>query len=185
MRLFVAIALVPEAAAALAGVQALLSAAGPELRWSAPQSWHVTLQFLGNANDEQLACLQTQLHGVRGTSVPIQIESLDFFDRAGVFHAGVALTAELLALQQRITAATRICGLVPEDRAYHPHITLARTKGRAGASALAPLKKALQRTRLDLKAEFVAREFRLYESIPGMDSSRYEVRAEFPLAMDH
>ncbi|HEX4006620.1 MAG TPA: RNA 2',3'-cyclic phosphodiesterase [Acidobacteriaceae bacterium] len=182
MRLFVAVALAPEAAAALAGVQTLLAASAPDLRWSPPQSWHVTLQFLGNANDAQLACLQTQLAGVRAAPLPIQIGGLDFFDRAGVFHAGVALTPELLSLQQSVFAATRACGFVPEDRAYHPHLTLARTKGHAGAAAFASLKQSLQRTRIHLQAEFVAEDFLLFESIPGPGGSRYEIRARFPLA---
>lgn len=181
MRLFVAIGLGPGAVDALRGVRERFAAAKDGLRWSAEESWHVTLQFLGAADDAQTACVTEQLSAVRASAVPGRIEGLDFFARAGVFHARVALTAELLALQQRVTAATRGCGFVPEARAYSPHITLARAKGCGGAQALAPLQRAVERARVSLAAEFVAEEFRLYESIPRPEGSRYEVRARFGL----
>jgi 2'-5' RNA ligase len=46
---------------------------------------------------------------------------------------------------------------------------------------LAPLKKSVERSKVDVNAEFTAEEFLLYESVPGPDGSRYEVRGRFPL----
>ncbi len=184
MRLFVGIALAPQAAKALGEIRDRLAAVGNDLRWSAEESWHVTLQFLGAASDEQAACVRSQLGEVRSAPVPVRLAGLGFFERAGVFHAGVDLSPGLLALQQGVTAATRGCGFLLEARAYNPHITLARNKGRSGARALAPLKKALERSRLSISAEFLAGEFLLYESIPGPEVPRYEVRARFPLSAD-
>jgi 2'-5' RNA ligase len=55
--------------------------------------------------------------------------SLGFFDRAGIFFAGVSLTPELEANFRRASPLRlRQCGFIPETRPYHPHITLARTK---------------------------------------------------------
>jgi 2'-5' RNA ligase len=182
MRLFIAIALSPDATEMLRGLRSrLVPHAGHEVRWSTEEGWHVTLQFLGQTSDEQAACAITSLQGIQAVPVPIRIEGLDFFDKAGIFHAGVVISSELLALQQKVTAATRSCGFTPEDRAYHPHITLARAKGRAGSRALSPLKQALRRSKENPVAEFTADEFLLYESFPGPEGSRYEVRARFPL----
>lgn len=181
MRLFVGIGLGTAATDALRGVRERFSTPADGLRWSAEESWHVTLQFLGAADDAQAACVQEQLASVRAAAVPVRIAGLGYFERAGVFYAGVELTAELLALQQKVTAATRACGYVAEARAYSPHITLARVKGRAGAKALKPLQAAVARARVRLAAEFLAEEFRLYESIPGPDGSRYEVRTQYGL----
>lgn len=158
-----------------------LSAGAESLRWSAPESWHVTLQFLGRTLLEQAVCLSAQLAQVRAAPAPIRLAGLDFFPRAGVFFAGVSLTPELLALQQAVTAATGRCGFRPEERPYHPHITLARATGRRGLQAVQPLQKALARSPIRLEASFVAPEFLLYESLPTSDGSRYEVRARFPL----
>ena len=187
MRLFIGIALAPEAAAALLRIRDQFAGASADLRWSDPAGWHVTLQFLGSTSDEQLNCLTSGLaaigaSGVQAAQAPVRIAGLDFFERAGIFFAGVSLTPELLGLQQHVTAATRPCGFTPEARPYHPHITLARTKGRAGSKALIPLKRAVEKSRAALDAAFTADEFLLYESVPGPDGSRYEVRARFPLA---
>ena len=182
MRLFVGMGLAAEATQALAAVRERFAAAGPSLRWSAPATWHVTLQFLGAAGDVQAACVVEKLGAVRAGPVPVGLAGLGFFERAGVFWAGVALTPELLALQQRVTAATRSCGFLPEEHAYHPHITLARARGRSGRDALAPLKKMVEAARVDLRITFTAEEFLLYESFPGSEGSRYEIRARFPLA---
>ena len=153
MRLFIGIALAPEIVHALAEVRPQFeSSAGADLRWSLPETWHVTLQFLGQTGDEQRACVVEKLGTIRAAQVPVRIQDLGFFERVGVFWAGVMLTPELLALQQFVTAAMRNCGFVPEERAYSPHITLARTRGRAGAKALGPLKKAVEAAKIDLSA---------------------------------
>ncbi|HEX4309539.1 MAG TPA: RNA 2',3'-cyclic phosphodiesterase [Acidobacteriaceae bacterium] len=159
-----------------------MCALAPDLRWSAPESWHVTLQFLGQTSEEQAVCVVENLKTVHARAVPVQIAGLGCFDRAGVFWAGIGLTPELLALQQFVTTAMRRCAFVPEDRAYNPHITLARTKGRAGGKALAPLKKAVEKGNLAPHAEFAARGFVLYESLPGPNGSRYEIRERFALS---
>lgn len=166
MRLFVGIALDHAAAAALREVGRSLAAASEGLRWSGREDWHVTLQFLGEANNEQAACLMRGLAAVRSEVVPVRIAGVGFFQRAGVFWAGVEPTPELLALEQRVRAATRNCGFVPEDREYRPHITLARNRGRGGL-ALEPLRRRVERGGVRLAAEFVAGEFLLYESFPG------------------
>ncbi|MGA8108711.1 MAG: RNA 2',3'-cyclic phosphodiesterase [Acidobacteriaceae bacterium] len=181
MRLFVGIGLEPQAAQDLERMLEPLAASARDLRCSEPESWHVTLLFLGAATDEQAACLVEKLGGIQAARVPVQIAGLGFFERAGAFWAGVELTAELLALQQKVTAATRACGFVPEDRAYNPHITLARAKGRRGGRALAPMKAAVEHARIRLNAEFVAEAFLLYESLPGPGGSRYKVRGRFRL----
>ncbi|MGA9985239.1 MAG: hypothetical protein WBP95_17310, partial [Acidobacteriaceae bacterium] len=65
--------------------------------------------------------------------------------------------------------------------AYNPHITLARTRGRNGSRALGPLKKEVERSKVGLDTRFTADEFLLYESFPGPEGSRYEVKARFGL----
>ncbi len=146
------------------------------LRWSAPESWHITLQFLGST--PQYECIVGRLRELCAPAVSIQLDGLGFFERAGVFFAGVNLTSELEALQQRVTAATRLCGFIPETRPYHPHITLARSKAKGGRG-LRELKSKIHRE--PGFSGFVADEFLLYESVPGPGGSRYEIRDRFAL----
>lgn len=182
MRLFVGIGLSPEATAAFGGIRHRLAPSANDLRWSAAEGWHITLQFLGNAEETRFSCLREEFGRIRAAPVPVRIAGLDFFERAGIFFAGVSLTPELLALQQKVVTATGGCGFVPESRPYHPHITLARVKGRSSPRALQPLKKALAQSPVSLEESFLATEFLLYESVPGPAGSTYQPRATFPLA---
>ncbi|MDE3187786.1 MAG: RNA 2',3'-cyclic phosphodiesterase [Acidobacteriota bacterium] len=178
MRLFIGIPLATVTSDELAAISARLRSAADGLRWPAPESWHITLQFLGHARAEQCATVIARLGEVRRPPVPIHLEGLSFFDRAGVFFIGVRLVPELLSLQENVTAATKLCGFVPEARPYEPHITLARSKDqRKGLLAIEA--RIRHQPRL---TSFMAEEFLLYESFPGASGSRYEVRARFALS---
>lgn len=154
-------------------------AAGDGLRWSTPESWHITLQFLGNVNKAQYECVVAHLRELHAAPVPIELEDLGFFDRAGIFFAGASLTPELLALQKKVTASTIPCGFTPDDRTYRPHITLARSKGRRNAIGVESLKvKIRQQPKF---SRFIAEEFLLYESLTRPTGSEYETRERFQL----
>ncbi len=181
MRLFVAIPLAVTVVEELAAIRRRLQSGGDGLRWTAAESWHITLQFLGNTGQEQCASVVDRLRGVRSAPVEIVLEGLDCFDRAGVFFAGVRLTPELVLLQQRVTAATEPCGFVREERRFQPHITLARSKGGGKRNELSLLKTKLhEQPRF---TRFVAEDFILYESFLGTGSPRHEIRERFSLRM--
>jgi RNA 2',3'-cyclic 3'-phosphodiesterase len=179
MRLFIGIPLATSVIEQLEKISMRHRAEGDGLRWSTHESWHITLQFLGNTSETQYECIVARLRELNSAPVPIELNELGFFDRAGIFFAGVALTPELPALQQKVTAATVPCGFTPEDRPYHPHITLARSKGRRNASGLEPLKAKIRRQ--PKFSRFVAEEFLLYESFTRPTGSHYEIRERFHL----
>lgn len=165
MRLFIGIPLAPEVIDALERITTCLRSAGDGLRWSAPESWHITLQFLGETPQERYDCTLARLREIRSPVVPVWLDGTGFFDRAGVFFAGVNVSPELRLLHQQVIAATAQCGFVPEERPFHPHVTLARAKGDNRGQALRRLK-----ARTDLKAvvpRFIATEFVLYEVFLG------------------
>jgi 2'-5' RNA ligase len=181
LRLFIGIPLAAATASDLvAAVHRLHSKAAPEiLRWSAPESWHITLQFLGSTTLQRYECVTAHLRELRHPSVQIRLGALDTFDRAGVLFVDIPVAPELLALQQAVTAATAPCGFTPEMRPYHPHITLARRKGKGGGRELRNLK--IQIDPPPRFSSFTAKRFVLYESIPTPEGSRYEIREQFSL----
>jgi 2'-5' RNA ligase len=179
MRLFVGIPMVAAVIDELSAVSARLRSREDGLRWASSESWHVTLQFLGNAGPEEFECLTARLRELRSPPVPVRLETLGFFDRARVFFVGVRLTPELLSLQQRVTAATGLCGFVPETRPFHPHITLARGKGEDHGRRFRELKARIHCQ--PTFTMFVVEEFLLYESLLGPTGARYEIRERFPL----
>jgi RNA 2',3'-cyclic 3'-phosphodiesterase len=179
MRLFIGIPLPAAVTDELAALSVRLRAPDDSLRWSAPESWHITLQFLGNAAEDRYGCISTQLRGIHHRPIPIELDNLGFFDGVGVFFAGVTLLPGLVSLQQRVTEATAPCGFLPDTRPFHPHITLARTKGKGGAQSLRALKARLRHQ--PSFTRFAAAEFQLYESLSTPSGSRYEVRERFVL----
>jgi RNA 2',3'-cyclic 3'-phosphodiesterase len=196
MRLFVGIPLADGVTRELTALVAKLRSGGDGLRWSAPESWHITLQFLGNSVPEQLECLKTRLREVRWAPFAVEMGEPGFFDRAGVFFADVNVTPGLGELQRRVVTATNQCGFVAETRLYHPHITLARAAGNREAGSERAREQGNRDARARTRAlralktrargylhfsRFTAQEFLLYESHLSPEGSRYEVRERFPL----
>lgn len=179
MRLFVGIPLAAAAVSELSAVVDRLRSSSDGLRWMPPESWHITLQFLGNTAAEQYDCLVAHLGQVRAAPVPVRLAELGFFDRAGIFFADVALTSELVSLAGRVTSATSHCDFVPETRPFHPHITLARAKGQGRSQPLRSLQQKIHRQ--PAFTRFAASEFLLYESHLSQEGSAYELRHRFPL----
>jgi 2'-5' RNA ligase len=183
MRLFIGI---PLPASASHEIAALLTHArsrvhgqqSEQLRWSAPEACHVTLQFLGSATAEQYTCVVARLRDVNHEPVPIELSGVGTFERTGVFFAGVQLSPELVSLQQAITAATQPCGFQAEDRPYRPHVTLARRRRNASSREW---RSATSDPHPPLRCSFTADRFVLYESMPSPEGSRYIPREQFGL----
>lgn len=207
MRLFVGIPLADAVVGELAAVVARLRSnqggrrhGSDGLRWTEPESWHITLEFLGNTTSEQFECLKSQLAKVRRAPAPVELGELACFDRTGVLIVDVAVAPELAALRQCVVAATSECGFVAETRPFHPHITLAkkkadkRTRERENKRSRDQSKEQAGRGGVELRealagvrrqpafTRFVAREFVVYESHLGPDGAKYEIRQRFPLA---
>jgi len=182
MRLFIGIPLAEETSAELSVLVSRLRLRAASLRWSPPESWHITLQFLGNATQAQMDCLTTHLGQVRSAPVSLKLAELGSFERAGVLFADVVVSPALAALQERVVDVTRRCGFLAEVRPFHPHITLARKSGSEGAglqrTPLGPLARWAKPTRL---TPFAAHEFLLYESHTDPEGARYQVRGRFSL----
>ena len=179
MRLFVGIPLGSAASSALEALVCRLRPHAKDLRWTAPASWHFTLEFLGAATPPQYDQLLIHLAAVRHAPIAIHLDRPGIFDRAGVFHTAIARTPPLAALQSLVAAAVALCGFVPDARPYHPHITLARAKGPDRLRTLRALEPYIAHT--PTLPGFTAHEFLLYESHLLPAGAEYEVRARFPL----
>jgi 2'-5' RNA ligase len=180
MRLFVAIPLALPVIKELSALTTRLQSYADGIRWASPESWHITLQFLGNTSQQQYECVVDRLRGLNPRPVAVQLEEPGFFDRAGIFFIGVRPVPALLLLQRQIAAATDSCGFIPENRPYRPHITLVRREGKSGGEGFRKLQARLYRP--PRFTSFVAEEFVLYESITRAAGSQYVIRQRFPIA---
>ena len=180
MRLFIGIPLAPEVIDALEKLSQSLRSAGDGL----PLEFALTrgtsrCSFSEKPQAKRLAVSWARLRDVRSPAVPVQLDGTGFFERAGVFFAGVRVSAQMLGLENLVLAATAQCGFVAEDRPFHPHVTLARAKGDNRMKALRRLKQRVKEN--PGVPTFAATEFLLYEALLGAGGSRYEVRERFPL----
>src|SRR5689334_21476012 len=152
MRLFVAADL-PDAvrhalAAEQARIKSALAGSDSSLKWVKPEHAHLTLVFIGTVDDARVPAV------VESIGADIDLPAFGAtFEGAGaipprgaprVLWIGVGSGArELVALQQVIAARIATLGLPIEDRAFHPHLTLARWResrpaDRSRALAVAP-----------------------------------------------
>jgi RNA 2',3'-cyclic 3'-phosphodiesterase len=145
MRLFVAIVLPPAVVAAVAARLDPLRPAWPSLRWAGPDSWHLTLAFLGEVPDPVRPELAHRLERAAGRhpALDLAVSGGGTFPgpaRARVVWAGIrADQAALRKLAGSVAAGARRAGAPPPDegRRYRPHVTLARLREPADVRPLA------------------------------------------------
>lgn len=138
-RLFFAIELTPDIAAALAGIQKKLKGAIDQVRWVRPEDIHLTLSFLGEVDQGSIP--QIVQEGVRAAAQikPFQIvvRGCGAFPERGaprVIWIGVDdPEGHLQRLQGGLARGLETLGFPREDRVYTPHLTIGRVKGGRGA----------------------------------------------------
>jgi len=181
-RLFVALipprAVLDQLAEAIAPLRADL----PTVRWTRPETWHLTLAFLGAVEPEAIEALVDRLDRVAGRQDPIELAVAGagrFGDQ--VLWAGISVSGDresVRRLADSVRAAARRSGVEVESRPYRGHITLAR-----GTSAI-DLRPLVERLRRFIGSPWTAAELYLVESQLGAGpgrTARYETRERWPL----
>lgn len=170
MRLFAAV--IPPAAALgeVAAATGSMRRRWPTLRWTSPEHQHVTLAFLGEVPGVRLPCLGQQLALAAAEHPPLllRLAGAGRFD-GRVLWLGVQVErGPLDRLAGSVATAARLAGVPVEQRDYHPHVTLARARGRAPVD-LRPVVRALAGF---AGSAWPAEEVALVESRPGAGPSR-------------
>ncbi len=178
-RLFIGLLLPAETRAALVEVQARLRPPDLAVRWTRPENLHITLHFLGDIAAAQVDLLQSSLDsGLPGHCAPlIDCTTLGAFpnlQRPRVLWAGpTSIPQSLLDLNQAAVAAGSSVGVGPEQRAYHPHITLGYVHERATATERAQCGQALQSTPAPGEPVRAHPNVALFRSVLGRDGATY------------
>ena len=139
MRMFVAIEPPVDAVEHLDEFLAVRREAGPEVRWSSPTQWHLTLAFMGAAPDRAVEDILDGVGAVADRTTPIALAVTGggcFPDvtRAKVLWAGVdeadggapGAAEDLGRLARGVRSACAVAGAAPEGGAVVPHLTLGR-----------------------------------------------------------
>lgn len=119
-------------------------------RWSAVDTIHLTLRFLGDTTPAQCEAVAARLRSQAAGWQPftLQVGTLGGFPnlrRPRVLWLGVNGDSETLAqVQAAVEAAVVDVGFEPEPKSFRPHLTLARTRREAPSRAVQAAGAALQ-----------------------------------------
>ena len=176
LRLFVGLPLPDHIRAALAA----LIGGVPGARWVAAESYHVTLQFIGEVDDPQADDLHGELLRVTAPSFDLKIRGVGSFGtrtRPSSLWAGIDKMPPLTFLKDKVDRAVVAAGFEAEDRKFMPHVTLARLR-QAPPHRVAGWEG--DHNLLSLPA-FRVTAFTLFRSYLGSERARYEALADYPL----
>jgi RNA 2',3'-cyclic 3'-phosphodiesterase len=209
MRLFIALDIDDAIRERIARFMEGVSAFAPDARWVKPESLHVTLKFIGEQPEPAVEEIRLALHTVQASMSEIHFRGYGFFptpksarvfwigmETIGMETTGMEAGPPLVSLAAAIDKATASLGIPKEDRAFSPHLTLARGGGVSSSRGSGSprwrkgdrLNRTFQRLQEKLAAmpplEFgtmTRREFFLYQSQLSPKGSKYTKLERFTL----
>ncbi len=176
LKLFAGIDLHAGARASCAAIAQRLRDSGFDARFETPEKLHITLAFLGWVDPEQIETIRNALARAAHDAAAFQLT----LDRIGAFPHELRPRVVWVGAREQGAAFRDLARTVRKayedlgfqfDKNAVAHVTIARVKG---GQAHLPM--------LDLKPmKLTVRELTLFESIPAGRTTRYEVRARYPL----
>jgi 2'-5' RNA ligase len=134
IRTFIAVEISPEVLARAAELSAALRPAGADVKWVETHNLHLTVKFLGDVQDEQLADVIRAVQGAAAKVEPFELEvhGAGAFPNAGrprTIWLGARDGSEAMAdLAAAIEKALKPLGFSPEHRRFQPHLTIGRVR---------------------------------------------------------
>jgi 2'-5' RNA ligase len=177
MRTFIAIDISEECRRMLDRQQENLRSLGGDVRWTAIQSIHLTLKFLGEVNPEILPGLAESLENFveKQCGFSLRLHNLGCFPNLKnprIIWCGIEGDTESLAvLHRRTESACTLFGFAPEDRPFHPHLTLGRVRSKRNLQPLIDCIKIGS----DLECSFRVDHFNIYKSTLRPQGAVYSV----------
>jgi len=135
MRAFLGIGLPAGVREAIAAATAQVRSLRAPVAWTAPKNLHITLDFLGEISPERVALVERSMRDVASGIGPFSLTAEGGGAFPGtrnprVLWVGFLEPLELVRqLQQNMGNALSGDGFPLEDRPFHPHITVGRTRG--------------------------------------------------------
>ena len=152
----------------------------PGAKWVDYSQIHLTLRFIGevdNIMEEQIIAV---LKTISMPPFELSLKGVGYFPprrHPRILWAGVAENPELFRLQGKIERALNSIGIAPEQRRFHPHITIARlNEPPLEKIALFMAQNSLFSTEL-----FAVSQFHLYRSYLSKRGAYHQKQATFYL----
>lgn len=174
MRLFVAMDLSQGVRAAIEKFCERLRAACPAAKWVRTEGMHITLKFIGEANEPLLSQIPPALREIRSPDAAgMNFRGTGFFPsskRPRVLWVGIEPSSNLSQIAADIETRFQKLGIPHEERGFKPHLTLARFETPRGLEAL---HRELQSADAIEFGSIRTGEFHLYRSESQRGGARY------------
>jgi len=113
-------------------IQSLSGLTDSSINWSKPDTWHLTLKFLGETDEARIPAIKAALAAVDFTAFPLRAGGAGAFPdarRPKVLWLGLAEGGEQAAsLAQSIEDALAAINIPREKKPFRPHLTLGRVR---------------------------------------------------------
>ncbi|HYH00793.1 MAG TPA: RNA 2',3'-cyclic phosphodiesterase [Terriglobales bacterium] len=171
----------------------------PDARWVGPETFHITLKFIGKQSAQDVERIKDVLRSIKAAPLEVSFRGYGIFPNpksARVFWVGIHADERLSGLAASVDAATSQLGIPREQNAFLPHLTLARARGASGSphqrfggtkssgGSRSPFARAIERLEGLAEPEFgtmTATEFFLYESKLSPKGAQYAKLERFAL----
>jgi len=190
MRLFVALDIDSDIRQRIGEFRNQMRQLATDVRWVGPETFHVTLQFLGETRKAD--DIQRALQQVKGPPIELTFRNAGFFPSPKsprVFWAGIESGESLQELVKSIGAALQPLGFERDKGPFTPHLTLARAgsgrprpvPGERPASGLQQVRAKVETLPSPEFGTMTAHEFCLYESKLSPAGAQYKKLSRYPL----
>ena len=123
-------------------VQGDLKSSHADVRWVSPEKIHLTLKFFGSIDESRIDPIVKSIEGPAQTSSPFSLAvrgmgAFPHLKNPRVIWVGMVDEKEaLISFQKALEKEFGKIGFEPEDRPFHPHLTLGRMKSNRGREEL-------------------------------------------------
>jgi 2'-5' RNA ligase len=142
---------------------------------------HLTLRFIGDADDAMLSDITEILELVNCSQFSLTLKGAGYFPprrKPNVLWVGIEPSDQLLELRDSIEECMEELALPGEERKYHAHVTLARLRQEAPLDKITGFLSAYALFKIEAAP---VTEFHLYSSVLTGDGAVHTKEASFPL----
>ncbi len=181
MRTFIAVNLDPQVTDRISSAVRLFPVDDPPWRWTRPETWHITLKFLGEVSETGIAGIKNCLERVSSRHPSFDLTLREFGGFPNLRRPRVLFFAADSGARQLERLAADVnrtlleeTGFPLDNKRFSPHITVARVKSPLRGvildklTTVSPLEKAVQTvSSIDLMKSELRRDGAVYSRLKG------------------
>lgn len=123
-------------------IQEDFKSSDPDVRWVSPDKIHLTLKFFGDIEESKVDSIMSSIEKPVQSTQPFQLKvhgtgAFPNPKNPRIVWVGLTEGKEALShLQRQLESSLEKVEFPPEDRSFHPHLTLGRVKSSRGKGTL-------------------------------------------------